>query len=397
MLAIIKQFVRRMLMGKGKGILQVPPQKAVDDFAKDLYKKFKENGIPDGAVNNTNDVKAIWNQITNREAQILSNNLTDTFSKLDAPLTSKKAGEVVDLTGKKIKPDETIIGGKGYKIETEAEKKLELDKLLGPGDDVFGSPMKDWFMKKFKKPPKAKDVTPKETEAQIKAKIEKQNKEAIERLKKKMDDIKKIEDPEDLAGGGIAGMLGEPNASGGRVPMLWGGGIYKTIIKVLAKLRGVDPSEYLKIANYKSLPNNVKKIISKAEFAEMKTNRIAMFENLVEMAKSKKSYEKSIKDLSEEFSKKGLKGDEYVDMMFKDQFKSPVPHGVTDEQILQGEQLLKNLKTEGRPLNATGGRVPLAGGAIVKGGNWIIKSLLNTRQQIKTLRLSPDQLKQYLD
>ena len=100
MLAIIKQFVRRMLMGKGKGILQVPPQKAVDDFAKDLYKKFKKNGIPDGAVNNTNDVKAIWNQITNREAQILSNNLTDIFSKLDAPLTSKKAGEVVDLTGK---------------------------------------------------------------------------------------------------------------------------------------------------------------------------------------------------------------------------------------------------------------------------------------------------------
>ena len=71
------------------------------------------------------------------------------------------------MTGKKIQPGETIVGGKGYKIETEAEKKLELDKLLGPDDDVFGSPIKDWQMKKFKKPPKAKDVTPKETEAQL--------------------------------------------------------------------------------------------------------------------------------------------------------------------------------------------------------------------------------------
>ena len=50
MLEIIKQFVRRMLMGKGKGILKIPPQKAVDDFAKDLLKKFKKNGIPDEAI-----------------------------------------------------------------------------------------------------------------------------------------------------------------------------------------------------------------------------------------------------------------------------------------------------------------------------------------------------------
>ena len=58
------------------------------------------------------------------------------------------------------------------------------------------------------------------TEAQIKSQIEKQNKEAIKRLKnkKKWDEFVKKDpfdgtvdfDPEDLAGGGIAGMLGEP-------------------------------------------------------------------------------------------------------------------------------------------------------------------------------------------
>ena len=37
MLEVIKLFVRRMLMGKGKGILKIPPQKNVDDFANDLF------------------------------------------------------------------------------------------------------------------------------------------------------------------------------------------------------------------------------------------------------------------------------------------------------------------------------------------------------------------------
>ena len=46
---------------------------------------------------------------------------------------------------------------------------------------------------------------------------------------------------------------------------------------------------------------------------------------------------------------------------------------------------------------AEGGRVPLAGGAIVKGGKWFIKSLTDTREQLKTMRLSPGQLKRYLE
>jgi hypothetical protein len=46
---------------------------------------------------------------------------------------------------------------------------------------------------------------------------------------------------------------------------------------------------------------------------------------------------------------------------------------------------------------ASGGRVPLAGGLIVKGGNWLIKSLLDTRKQLKTMNLSPGQLKQFLN
>ena len=47
---------------------------------------------------------------------------------------------------------------------------------------------------------------------------------------------------------------------------------------------------------------------------------------------------------------------------------------------------------------ADGGRVPLGKGKlVVKGGNWFIKSLTDTRQKLKTMNLSPGQLKQYLN
>ena len=125
MLAIIKQYVRRMLMGKGAGIPKIPPQKAVDDFANDLFKKFKKNGVPDEAVTNPNDVKIIWNQITNREAQILSNNLKDVLKRPDP---FKKAGEVVDITGKKIDTSKPILGGKNVP-ESEVQIKSRLEGM----------------------------------------------------------------------------------------------------------------------------------------------------------------------------------------------------------------------------------------------------------------------------
>ena len=124
-----------------------------------------------------------------------------------APITTEVSKDILKVPKKKgevIKVDFDP-GGKQTFI-TQAEKKAELDKVLGPPDEVFGSPVKDWHMKEFKKPG-AKDVT---TEAQIKARIEKQNKESIQRLKDKMKD----KDPEDFAGGGRTGsglnyLLGE--------------------------------------------------------------------------------------------------------------------------------------------------------------------------------------------
>ena len=150
----------------------------------------------------------------------------------------------------------------------------------------------------------------------------------------------------------------KPNAeggiAGGRVGLLWGGGIFKTIIKNLAREKGVSPSFYLKITNYKALPNDVKKYLSKEEFERMKQGRIEMFENWVEMAKTRKAFLENV-----EQGKKTPAAPIFEHL--EKSFKSPVPPGVTDKDILQGEFILKNLKTKGRKLNASGGLAEMLG------------------------------------
>ena len=142
MLAIIKQFVRRMLMGKGKGILQVAPKKEVDKFAKDLYKKFKDNGVPDEAIRNPDDVKVIWNQITNREAQIVSTNMDDIIGGLRKTPLSKKSAEVLkfpsggadkvpvtkQFTGQSFSADDHI---KFIKSKPPIEAMKEANSIIG--------------------------------------------------------------------------------------------------------------------------------------------------------------------------------------------------------------------------------------------------------------------------
>jgi hypothetical protein len=97
--------------------------------------------------------------------------------------------------------------GKGKVIEFPKERVTDWTKARpepGMFDNIFAKMQKD----RGKKPKVVK------TEAQIKKEIEKQNKESIQRFKDKMKDP-----PEDLAGGGIAGMLGERTGYNGGGPI----------------------------------------------------------------------------------------------------------------------------------------------------------------------------------
>jgi hypothetical protein len=108
----------------------------------------------------------------------------DRFGKV----VKKESADVLDLKGNPIDPSKPIMGGT--------------------------QELQSGIIKATKQKPTAV-----KTEAQIKKEIEKQNKESIQRFKDKM------KDPEDLAGGGVAGLLGENH----RVPYIEGGMTLKEV------------------------------------------------------------------------------------------------------------------------------------------------------------------------
>ena len=59
-------------------------------------------------------------------------------------------------------------------------------------------------------------------------------------------------------------------ASGGRVGLLKGGGVLRVILQKLAEQYGRKPSELLAVTNYKSLPVEVRKFLTKEQFQAIK-------------------------------------------------------------------------------------------------------------------------------
>ena len=156
-------------------------------------------------------------------------------------------------------------------------------------------------------------------------------------------------------------------AEGGRIPFVFGGGIFKAVIQNLAKEKGISPSEYLNITNYRLLPDSAKRIMSKSEYLKLKEEmtgkRIEMVENVRDMIQSRLAFEKSKADLAASMNQASPGyGDEAVKMMFPEgSFKSPVPAGAGEKDLMMMEQLIKNLKTKGRKENASGGLAGMLG------------------------------------
>ena len=150
-------------------------------------------------------------------------------------------------------------------------------------------------------------------------------------------------------------------ADGGRVGLLSGGGILRTILTNLAKDKGMKPSDYLRLTNYKSLPDSAKRVISKDEFLRLKSDmtekRIELMDTVKNMIVTRQNFEKSKADLAAGMNQASPGyGDKAVKMMFpEDKFPSPVPTGSTKDDVMMMEQLIKNLKTKDRQLNASGG------------------------------------------
>jgi len=163
------------------------------------------------------------------------------------------------------------------------------------------------------------------------------------------------EDTDDFASGGLAGYSG--------------GGIVRAIIKNLAKERGINPSDYLKIANYKALPPEAKRIMSEAEFNRIKQRlmeaRMQVIENIRDMVKGRLDFNKSKEEFRKSMGDYGMKGmaDDLIEKTLSDkQFESVVPKSVTERDFLEIEQMIKNMQTkDGRKMNASGGLAGMLG------------------------------------
>jgi hypothetical protein len=147
------------------------------------------------------------------------------------------------------------------------------------------------------------------------------------------------------------------NAEGGRIGLLSGGGVLKKLIMNLAKEKGMSGSEVLKVMNYKSLPSKIKNLMTKEEFTSMKDQRLEGVEIWRDLMSSQQEMTRNID------AGKNTPAAELFEMLEK---TSPgygtVPRNISDADMLQMEQMIKNMKTkDNRQLNAKGGLANLLG------------------------------------
>ena len=147
-------------------------------------------------------------------------------------------------------------------------------------------------------------------------------------------------------------------ASGGRVGLLSGGGVIRVMLKKLAERYGKKPSELLAVTNYKSLPVEVRKFLTKEQFdvikKDMQSRRVEQFENLRDMIKSRQEFDRS----AEALKKMGM---DISDTMLPIMNKGVTPGGTTADDLLMMEQVIKNLRMKDRKLNASGGLAGMLG------------------------------------
>ena len=152
-----------------------------------------------------------------------------------------------------------------------------------------------------------------------------------------------------------ADLLDEDLAKGGRVGLLSGGGILKAMLKNLAKEKGMSGSELLAVMNYKALPSKIRNLMSKEHFEQLKNARLKQVKNFINMMQNRLDFNKAIQQ-GKAVDDKGTGMSKIFDLLEEDFGKRvAVPKNITEKDILEMEQMIKNMRMKGRKLNAAGG------------------------------------------
>ena len=192
---IIRRFVIKQLSkDRGSGIMEIPNRYSVDQRQLSLQNLLIRKGIDPNTIKSEG-------QLTNILQQIEKNRIATALKKAQA---QKRVAEIMDMKGRKIKDTRNIMGG----------------KEVGMFDNIFARMKKDMDQGKLK------TVKKKETEKEIAERIKKENKEAVDRIKKDKD-FDFDQDPEFASGGraGLSYLLAEDGNE--RMPYVSGGGVNK--------------------------------------------------------------------------------------------------------------------------------------------------------------------------
>jgi hypothetical protein len=145
------------------------------------------------------------------------------------------------------------------------------------------------------------------------------------------------------------------NAEGGRIGFS-GGGIFRAIIANSAKKAGMTPYQYIKATSYKSLPQEVKMFMSKADFEKLKLGQEKMYSNYIDMAKTRQEFQKNIEGGKNTPARELFEG---MEKTMDEQ--SMVPKTVTSDDVAEMELMVKNRFNKGRKDNAQGGLQTMLG------------------------------------
>ncbi len=149
--------------------------------------------------------------------------------------------------------------------------------------------------------------------------------------------------------------LPEKKADGGRIGFS-GGGIFRAIIAKSAAKKGLSVTDFIKATNYKGLPPEVRMYISPEDFAALKSGQKEMYTNFIDMAKTRKEFQKNIEGGKTTPARELFEGMEKT--MDEQSF---VPKTVTSDDIAEMELMVKNRFNKGRKDNAQGGLTTMLG------------------------------------
>ena len=159
---IITSLARKILAKESKGITTIPTQMAAESKAGEIAARLQDAGLPlnraDEFIKSEQDLVRILNLIDSTPPII---------KEVPSGIRSTRSARVFDMEGKEIKNPKDIMGGKEINEQTLKEELMKTD-----------NPFSD-LVKTTEKGPK----TLAEREVEVLARMEKNNKEAVARIK----------------------------------------------------------------------------------------------------------------------------------------------------------------------------------------------------------------------